>query len=309
MTKHLLSLADLTQSDFIWLIHRAAEIGDLGGPNSDLLAQRCVGVYFRKTSTRTRTSFAVAAVRLGALPLVYGPADLQTNTGESIEDTGRVLSRYLDAIVIRTAADHDEVVALAQASCIPIINAMTATEHPTQAISDFAMMKRQLGNLSGRRLIYVGEGNNTAVALAFAACRIEGFRIHLVTPEGYGLPDTAKSIATRLSAEYGGSYVEQHEVSPDIEPADVVYTSRWQTTGTTKADPDWRARFEPFRLTETLMARLSRSGDSVFMHDLPANREEDTESSVLDGPQSIALMQSEQKLYTAMAIYEWCVPR
>jgi ornithine carbamoyltransferase len=307
MTKHLLSLADLPESTFAYLVDRSAQIGDAGGLCSQLLKQRSIGIYFRKTSTRTRTSFAVAAVRMGASPLIYGPNDLQTNTGETIEDTGRVLSSYLDALVIRTAEDHREVEALANASTIPIINAMTDSEHPTQAISDFAMMKRQLGSLSGRRLVYVGEGNNTAVALTFAACRVKDFQICLFTPEGFGLPDAAKATATQLSRKYGGSFVEEHEIPSAIVPADVVYTTRWQTTGTTKSDPDWRRKFEPFGVTQSMLTKFSGDRHAVFMHDLPANREEDAESVVLDGPRSIVFKQSQQKLYTAMAIYEWCI--
>jgi ornithine carbamoyltransferase len=238
---------------------------------------------------------------------VYGPNDLQTNTGETAEDTARVLSGYLDAMVIRTAGDPRELEAMAAVGTMPIVNAMTADEHPTQAISDFAMLKRHFGSLEGIRLIYLGEGNNTAVALAFAASRANGFRAEFLTPLNYGLPSSVIEKSVELGRRFGGGVSERHDVPLELEPGDVIYTTRWQTTGTSKNDPDWRKKFVNFQVTSSLMERCSRDSQSVFMHDLPAVRGEDCDGSVLDGPRSIAFEQAQQKLYTAMAIYEWCV--
>jgi len=311
---HLLSLSapDLDQEDFLRLIDRgrafAAEPTPAASPP---LAGRTIGIYFRKTSTRTRTSFAAAAVRLGACPISYGPADLQTNTGETVEDTINVLSKYLEMLVVRTAADPAELRTMASMNRLPIVNAMTSDEHPTQALSDLTMLARHFGQLSGLRLLYCGEGNNTASALAYAISRVPGMEADFRTPPGYGLPDAVLRHADDLRQRFGGRI--RHSVDAparaDARWADVVYTTRWQTTGTTKSHADWRERFAPYRVTPQLMDAVCSGQRAVFMHDLPAVRGEECEADVLDGPRSIAFEQAHQKLYTAMAVIEWCARR
>lgn len=303
--KHLLSLADLEQGDFDELLERACRFAQ-APPEQRRLTGRSIGIEFRKTSTRTRTSFAVAAVRLGAHPMIYGPADLQTNTGESIEDSTRVLSSYVDALVIRTAARQSELQQMAAVDRMPIINAMSAEEHPTQALSDFAMMKREFGTLEGLHVVYSGEGNNTAVALALGASRIRGLHLQLHMPAGFGLSSEVLRDVDRLSSRYGGHvqvFDRPFEPRAAGKPVHVVYTTRWQTTGTSKSDPLWREKFAPFCVTVAMLGTSS----ALFMHDLPAVRGEDCESAVLDGPSSIAFEQARQKLFTAMAVIDWCV--
>lgn len=309
MTKHLLSIADIEQYDFLLLLERstAFSLPHSTPPNS--LAKRSIGIYFRKTSTRTRTSFVVATVRLGGFPLVYGPADLQTNTGESIEDTVRVLSGYLDALIVRTAGDPAELRAMRTVDRLPIINAMTADEHPTQAISDLSILIRKFGSLSGLRIMYAGEGNNTAASLALAASRIAGMEFVALTPKRYGLSSIVLRRVAELSKQFGGKVEEYHEASEVSAPFDVLYTTRWQTTGTEKSDPTWREQFARFRVSNSMMSAFGRTPGVTFMHDLPAVRGEDTDSEVLDGPCSIAFEQADQKLYAAMAILDWCIAR
>ncbi len=269
--KHLLSIADIDQGDFADLIARSVFYGRYSGRSGSRLNGRSVGVYFRKTSTRTRTSFIVGTVRLGGFPVVYGPSDLQTNTGESVEDTVQVLSGYLDALVLRTAGEPGELRSMAEMNGMPIVNAMTADEHPTQAISDLAMMTRRFGRLTGLRVLYVGEGNNTAASLALAVSRIAGMSLVLVTPPGYGLTESVAARAAALSTQFGGSVSHFHEMSAAAGPFDVVYTTRWQTTGTEKPDPQWREVFAPFRVSSALLDAVTGDG-TVFMHDLPAVR-------------------------------------
>ena len=307
--RHLLSLADLDQADFIELIERSCQFEQTPYPQPKLVG-RSIGIEFRKTSTRTRTSFAVAVVRLGAHPMIYGPADLQTNTGESIEDTVKVLGGYLDALVIRTASGHHELVQMAQADCLPIVNAMSALEHPTQALSDFAMMKREFGALQDLRVVYVGEGNNTAVALALGASRIRGMNLELYLPPGFGLPSSVLKSVDQLSSQHGGQVrVAERPFDPQSgsKPVNVIYTTRWQTTGTNKSDHAWREKFAPYRVTAALLEQLATRAAPVFMHDLPAVRGEECDASVLDGPNSIAFEQARQKMFTAMAVIDWCV--
>ena len=308
---HLLSLAEIPQQAFVHLLERSCAHAREPWPEHAPLARRCVGIEFRKTSTRTRTSFAVAAVRLGGQPIIFGPADLQTNTGESRSDTARVLGRYLDMLVIRTAADPTELRQMAQENQLPIINAMTADEHPTQALTDIALIKRRFGELTGLKLLYSGEGNNTAIALAYAASRCRGFEADFRTPPGYGIPEPVIRAANRLCEQFGGCIRHSH-VPPGTAAShsvDVLYTTRWQTTGTSKADPVWRESFAPFSLDERLFAQLRRDDRSVFMHDLPAVRGEECSRALLDGPDSICFEQAGQKLFTAMAVLEWCTLR
>ncbi|GCE13505.1 ornithine carbamoyltransferase [Tengunoibacter tsumagoiensis] len=271
------------------------------------LKDKIVGIYFRKTSTRTRTAFTVGASKLGASVIAYGPNDLQINTGETIEDTARVLAGYLDALVLRTAESIDEMKIFAAYNNIAVINAMSDKEHPTQAIADLATLKNQFGTLNGLDILYLGEGNSTAAALALAISKLEGMRLTLLTPEGYGLPAEILDQAQVFAHQRHTSIEQYHHIDAVPSAVDVVYTARWQTTGSSKEDPNWREYFKPFRVTPALMKRISKPYRTVFMHDLPAIRGEDVMSEVLDGQQSIAFEQAHNKLFGAMAVLEWCL--
>lgn len=301
----MLGLTDLTAEEIEHIINRAVDIArDRGAvQRRQPLAGRVVGVYFRKTSTRTRTAFAVASLRLGAGLVTFGPGDLQENTGEAAIDTGRVLSGMIDALVVRTAAVEDELRSYADQEDMAVINAMSAREHPTQALADLTTLLIHRGSLAGVKVRYVGEGNNTAAALAFALARVPGATLHLNTPTGYGLAPDVWSEAAALAKSHGSSIVQYHDMTP-CPGADAVYTTRWQTTGTTKTDPRWRAAFADFQVTQEV---LDAQPGAVFMHDLPAHRGEEVTAEVLDGPRSIAFTQATHKLHSAMAVLEWCL--
>jgi ornithine carbamoyltransferase len=303
--RHLLSIADLAHSDVAALVSR----GQLLARSRDFvqtLAGKLVGIYFRNTSTRTRLSFTSAALRLGASVVPIGPQDLQTNTGECLSDTARVISCYLDALVVRTAADDMEQSVLASQNRMAVINAMSRHEHPTQALADLITMAEHFGGLEGVKVLYLGEGNNTAAALALALSCIPGAQLTLLTPPGYGLEQSILDRASTLATVSGAIVRQSHD--PDAAPAhtDVVYTTRWQTTGTAKADPNWRAVFRPFSVTARLMEQVSAER-TIFLHDLPAVRGEDVDAAVLEGPQSLAFRQAQNKQYAAMAVLEWCL--
>ncbi|MFL6161982.1 MAG: ornithine carbamoyltransferase [Jatrophihabitantaceae bacterium] len=296
-----LSLGDLTYEEQAALVTRARALAD-GAAVEKLLKAKTVGILFTATSTRTRTAFTAASIRLGSFPITYGPADLQTCTGESMADTGRVFGSMLDMLVARTAGSHTDLVTIAESSGIPVINAMTAEEHPTQAIGDLAIIEQHVG-LAGVRLLYVGEGNNTAVALAYALAVVADAQVTFATPSGFGLPLGCLDLADGRAAA-SGSRARLHEVHTltDLpEAVDIVYTTRWQTTGTSKPDPDWRQSFLPFRVDHAL---LDRWPAARFMHDLPAHRGEEVTGGVLDGPRSLAWEQARMKLYGAMAVLE-----
>ncbi|MER7344924.1 ornithine carbamoyltransferase [Streptomyces aurantiacus] len=305
--RHLLSIADLTDAELFHLVRMArgyAATAAAGSAYEKVLAGRVIGTYFRKTSTRTRTAFSSAALRLGAEVIAYGPGDLQENTGETVEDTGRVLSRMLDGLVARTAGPDREFAAYAAQDRMAVINAMSEGEHPTQALADLTTVLRVRGEVDGAKVLYVGEGNNSAVALALALTRFKGTELYVITPPGYGLPAETQQRAKSYAEASGSTFVCAHDLARAPKSTDFVYTTRWQTTGTSKADPDWRTVFDPFRVDAALMARYP---DARFLHDLPAHRGEEVTAEVLDGRVSAAFDQAENKMHSAAAVLAWCL--
>ena len=300
--RRLVSLDDLGDEDLRSIVARGAHFASGAGVGERPLDGWIAGIYFKRTSTRTRTAFSVGALRLGAQIVSYGPGDLQVNTGETEQDTGRVLARMLDVLVARTAGSVAELEALSGDSRLPVVSAMGALEHPTQALADLTTLQLQFGRIEGLRVLYAGEGNNTATALALALTRYPGTRLELRTPPGYAVDAGIMAKARRQAARYGASVEERHDMDALPTDADAVYTTRWQTTGTSKADPDWRSVFAPFQVTEAV---LERSPKAVFLHDLPAHRGEEVTAQVLDSDRSIVFDQAENKLHSAMAVLEW----
>jgi ornithine carbamoyltransferase len=301
--RHLISIDDLTDDDLRQIVRRGAEFSAGAAEDARPLAEAIVGVLFRKTSTRTRTAFSAGALRLGAMLITYGPGDLQENTGESVEDTAAVLSRMIDVLVARTSGPETELRAYASQSRMSVINAMSASEHPTQALADLTTITRHFGGIDGLRVLYVGEGNNTASALTLALSRYSDTELYLRTPPGYGVEQSFLDRA-EVSAKRSRATIEQRHDLTGLPPVDVVYTTRWQTTGTTKPTPDWRDVFAPFQVNQALMDACP---GAVFMHDLPAHRGDEVTGEVLDGPASIAFAQAENKYHSARAVLEWCV--
>lgn len=301
--RHLISIDDLDDEDLAWIVARGVEHARGRTAGVRPLDGEVVATLFRKTSTRTRTAFTAAAMRLGAHVIPYGPADLQENTGETADDTGRVLSRMVGVLVARTAGPELELRAYADQRRMAVVNAMSAAEHPTQALTDLVTMFVHLGRIEGLRVLYLGEGNNTASALALAMSRIPGAELHLRTPAGYGVRlDYLERAA--VCAKRSGARIEQRHDARGLPDADVVYTTRWETTGTVKADQGWRERFVPFQVDDRVMDACP---DAVFLHDLPAHRGDEVAATVLDGPRSLAFEQAGHKEHTARAVLEWCV--
>jgi len=302
--RHLISLKDLSVQETVEIIDRGIEYANGTVALGHQLKGQVLGIYFTKTSTRTRTSFSTAALRLGAQIIAYGPNDLQINTGENMSDTLQVLSRMLDGLVVRTAGSPSVLRAFANQERMAIVNAMTEDEHPTQALADLTTMKRHFGELAGLHIIYTGEGNNTAAALALALAKFPNIRLSFFTPPGYGLNSEILRYAQREGLRKNTVIKEYHDLKSLPSDADIIYTTRWQTTGTTKPDPNWRNIFEPFAVTDQL---LSLYPNAVFMHDLPAHRGDEVAASVIDGSKSIVFEQAENKAHSAKAVLEWCM--
>jgi ornithine carbamoyltransferase len=304
--RHVISLVDLGAEAIAQLVDRSVAFARSRSNGRKPLAGKIVGLYFPKPSTRTRTSFTVGALKLGAQTVTFGAGDLQLATGETIKDSTNVLSGYLDALVIRTNDNIEEMRVWAEQDRMAVINAMSDIEHPTQAIADLSTLKEHFGDLENLHLLYLGEGNNSAVALAYAVAQTPGMRITLVTPKGYGFPQEVIQRAQRLAHEHGAIIQYHHDAADLPLNVDAVYTTRWQTMGVPHPEPNWRDKFWPYSVTSALMARVSKPS-TIFMHDLPAVWGEDVEEDVLYGPQSLAWRQARHKMFSAMSVLEWCL--
>lgn len=302
--KHIISLKDLSPNEMLEIIDRGIEYSDNRVELGHQLKGKILGIYFKKTSTRTRTAFSTAALRLGAQIIAYGPNDLQINTGETMEDTLQVLSKMLDGLVLRTAESPYILRAFANQKRMSIVNGMTEDEHPTQALADLTTIKQHFGELSGLEIIYLGEGNNTTTALALAIAKIPNMKIRFFTPPNYNIDPILLQYAKEEGIRRNTIIEEFHDLKNLPKESDIVYTTRWQTTGTSKLDANWRDIFEPFAVTQELMNKFP---NAVFMHDLPAHRGEEVEAGVIDGVKSIVFQQAENKAHSAKAVLEWCI--
>lgn len=306
--RHLLSVSDLDSATIRSLLDDALAIAQGRWQGRRPLDGRIVGIYFRKSSTRTRTSFTVGAMKLGAQVIAYGPNDLQIVTGETVPDTARVLSNYLDALVIRTNETIAEMRDLARQDRMSIVNAMSENEHPTQSLADLTTLLEHFGRLEGLHVLYMGEGNNSTSAIALAMSRLPNMRLTIVTPERYGLPADFIEEVRAAGAGHGTVIEQHHDLGGLPRGVDAVYTTRWLTMGVTKEDPNWVDKFRPYCVTPDVMAEVSKpGGGTIFLHDLPAMRGYEVVDEVLDGPQSVAFRQAYHKMTSAMAALHWCL--
>jgi ornithine carbamoyltransferase len=278
----LLRIADLSRDEFAALLDLAAAMKDDPHGWGDALAGESVACYFSKPSTRTRVSFVVAAYRLGALPIMLRPDELQLGRGEPIADTARVLSSYCAAIVIRTFAQRD-VEEVAAASSAPVINALTDDHHPCQALADVLTLRERFSGLDGLPVAYVGDGNNVARSLIEASA-LTGIDLRLACPDGYR-PDVPAQVLDDPEAAVTG--------------ARAVYTDVWVSMG---EDADRSRRLVDlgsYQVDPELMALAAP--DAVFLHCLPAHRGEEVAAAVIDGPQSAVWQQAGNRLPTEQA--------
>jgi len=255
-------------------------------------------MIFDKPSTRTRVSLEAAAWALGMLPIVLRPDELQLGHGETVADTARVLSRYLSALTIRTFAQA-RVDELAAHSSIPIINALTDEHHPCQALADAMTLEEAFGPLRGRRVAFVGDGNNVAHSLIQAAGFL-GFDLVLATPEGYR-PDPAIVASGRArAAETGGSVELVTDPGDAVHGADAVYTDVWASMGKEAEREERRRIFAGYTVDGAMMGRAGAA--AIFLHCLPAHRGDEVTDEVIDGPRSRVWDQAENRVYTEQAL-------
>ena len=270
-----------------------------------LLVDTTLDLYFEKPSTRTRVSFEAGINQLGGQSLFLSSSDIQVSRGESIADTARVLSRYLDALVIRTY-DQSTVEQWAREASIPIINGLTDLSHPCQALSDLLTIQERKGRLRGLKLAYVGDGNNVANSL-IEACAKLGVSISLACPRGYE-PDQRIVDLCRHDAEVTGSHIDIHDDPVvAVTGADALYTDVWISMGREREHARRIKTLAPYQLNERLLKHAKP--DAMVLHCLPAHRGEEITAGVIDGPQSAVWEQAENRLHMQKAILVELVTR
>jgi ornithine carbamoyltransferase len=270
----------------------------------ELLPGRTLGMIFQKPSTRTRVSFEVGIVELGGYGLYLSANDLQLGRGETIKDTGRVLERYLDAIMIRTFAQED-VEQLAEHADIPVINGLTDYAHPCQALADLMTIRERLGRLSGARLAYLGDGNNVCVSLMVGAARF-GMRFVAATPKGYEPDSNAVNAARRAAVQMGGTIELTRDPQEAAHEADVLYTDVWTSMGQEKESDRRRKDLAGFQIDGELLSHASP--DAIVLHCLPAHYGEEITEEVLYGPHSAVWDEAENRLHAQKALLALIVP-
>ena len=298
--RDFLSVSDFNHSEIHTILKSIKKLKPVapGGTPARILAGKVVGLLFEHPSTRTRVSFESAAMRLGANVLYMRPDELQLKRGEPIKDTARVLSGYLDALVYRTS-DHNTLVELAEHASMPIINALSDIEHPTQALSDLAAIEDAKGSLEGLKLTWVGDGNNVCHSLMLA-CATTGMNMSIATPSNYQPSADIAQKANELAQKSGSKIWFTDDPSDAVQDADVLYTDVWVSMGQDMERAQRMMDFEGFQINDELLSNAKP--DAVVMHCLPAHRGLEITADVLEGPRSIAWKQAEYKFHGAKGI-------
>jgi ornithine carbamoyltransferase len=297
--KDILTLFDLSKEDFDLLFERATELKKRfkSGVTDRTLGGKTLGLIFDKPSTRTRISFEAAMAQLGGTPIFISAKDTQIARNEPVQDTARVLSRYLDGLAIRTYSQEllDE---FAEFATIPVINALTDLFHPCQVLSDIMTVIECKGGYEGIKIAWIGDGNNVAHSWINAAA-VLGLNLVLACPDGYS-PD--RGVMERALDRSAGKIVLTTDPVEAVDNADVVYTDVWASMGQEGELDDRKRVFEPFQVNKKLLKNAAEN--AVVMHCLPAHRGEEIHEDVLEGPNSVVWDQSENKLHMHKAILD-----
>jgi ornithine carbamoyltransferase len=302
MAKDFLSVLDLSAGEVARLLDIARQMKAdrrLGrqAPTAHALAGRHVAMLFEKPSLRTRSTFEIAVKELGAETL-HVPSEFADGTREPLEDVARNLERWVHAVVVRTYA-HEKVASMAAvAPGLHVINALSDEQHPCQALADMMTLQEHLGSLRGRRIAFVGDGNNVATSLAHATALL-GVPLHVASPRGYELPAEVVDEARRVARD-GAELQSFSEPCEAVRGVDAVYTDVWTSMGQESETELRKQVFGPYQVNSRLMA--SAAPGALFMHCLPAHRGEEVTSEVLDSPASVVLDQAENRLHAHKAL-------
>ncbi len=301
MPRHFLNLFDTSTADACRLIEQSIAIkrDEQRGQRPSVLAGRTLGLLFEKPSLRTRVSFEAAIARLGGNAIFLNGKDVGLGVRESVVDFARVLSQYVDVLAARTFS-HGTVDELARSATIPVINALSDESHPCQAMADLMTIRELRGDLAGKKLTFVGDGNNVARSLAVASA-ILGVEFVLSAPSGYEFP---LDFQAKFHARFPQiPLVSERDPFKAVDQADVIYTDVWASMGQEDEADLRRGIFAPYQVNQALMA--GARSDAIFLHCLPAHRGEEVTSEVLDGPRSRVIVQAANRLHFQMALLTW----
>ncbi len=298
MPRDFLALCDHSPEDIRRYLDLARQIKLHPAGFRDVCRGRTLAMIFQKPSLRTRVSFQTGIYQLGGQGIYLGPTDIQLHRGETIADTARVLARYVDGIMARVFS-HQDVVDLAAHADVPVINGLSDLLHPCQVLADLLTIEEKLGTLAGRKLVYIGDGNNMAHSILYG-CALAGMHCAIAHPRGYAPDVDVVTRARDIAAGTGGSVMVTEDPAAATEDADVVYTDVWASMGQESEHGERLKRFEGFQVDAALMARARPS--AIFMHCLPAHRGEEVATDVIDGPQSVVFDQAENRLHAQKAV-------
>jgi ornithine carbamoyltransferase len=302
--RHFLDLHALSAADLKAILReaarrKAARAGlPKGAPDADApLAGHVLAMIFQKNSTRTRVSFDMAIRQLGGTSIVMSSGETQLGRGESVEDTAGVLSRMVDAVMIR-ANKHADVAAFAVASSAPVINGLTELSHPCQILADLQTIEERLGGVQGKKIAWLGDGNNVCASFIHAAAPL-GYELAIAAPDAYA-PRAAEIAAARA---LGAKILLTRDPKEAVAGADVVTTDTWVSMGDVD-EAERKAAFAPYQVTQALMDCAHK--DAIFLHCLPAHRGEEVEDCVIDGPRSAIFDEAENRVHAQKAVLLWC---
>jgi len=295
-TRHFLTLMDLSPEELQQLIVRATELKTMlrQGKKHEPLNNRVLAMVFEKSSTRTRVSFETGMVQLGGHAMFLSPRDTQFGRGEPIEDSARVLSRMVDAIMIRTF-EHEKIERFSEYSIVPVINALTDQYHPCQLLADMQTWFEHRGDIKGATVTFIGDGNNMCHSYINAAQQFD-FKLHVATPAAYK-PDA------RIVATAGDRVTLFEQPLEAARDSDLVVTDVWASMGQEEQQSERQKQFSAYQVNRELMALADK--DALFMHCLPAHRGEEVTAEIIDGPQSVVWDEAENRLHAQKALLEF----
>ena len=296
--KHLLSIKDLSREEIEEIFQTAEKIKADPDRYRTSLQGKTLGMIFQKSSTRTRVSFEVGMFQLGGHALYLGASDMQLGRGETVPDTARVLSRYVDGIMARTFA-HQDVLDLADFGSVPVINGLTDLLHPCQVLADFFTIREHLGADAAVTMAYLGDGNNMAHSLMYGAAKL-GANIRIITPPGYEPQDEIVKSAREIAAAAGSEILVTTDPDQGLPGANVVYTDVWASMGQEKEAQERKRLFADYQVN--LGAFEKAEADAIFMHCLPAHRGDEVTDEVADHPRSVIFDEAENRLHVQKAV-------
>lgn len=298
--RDFLTLLDFTTEEILDLLALAADLKakQKAGVSYTPLSGKTMAMIFEKPSTRTRVSFEVGMIQLGGQAMYLNGNDLQLGRGETIADTARVLSQYVDVIMIRTFA-HQKVKELAEYASVPVINGLTDDDHPCQALADLLTIYEVKKTFQGVKLAYVGDGNNVANALLVAAAKV-GMDVAIACPPGYEPKKEYVEAARQIGEKTGATVVVTHDPLVAVAGADAIYTDVWTSMGQESESAERLQVFQPYQVNEELVK--AAKPDYLFLHCLPAHRGEEVTAGVMDGPNSVVFEQAGNRLHAQKAI-------